>query len=260
MTPQLASRNIGDSVPNIYFCHGLLGRGTNLTRIANGLLPDSSCLLDLPNHGRSPWTTTFNYVEMADAVAAQISRDATEPVTLVGHSMGGKVVMLTALRHPTLISRVAVIDISPRTSDVTHRFQPLFDALLSLDLSSLTGRTDADQRLSEQIPDIATRAFLMQNLHRGPSGWSWQPNLALLNASLNQIGQWPTTDSAVFTGPTVWIRGKRSAYVQDDDLSTMRELFPSVRRITVEGAGHWVHADDPESVITVLRELLSEPV
>jgi pimeloyl-ACP methyl ester carboxylesterase len=36
----------------------------------------------------------------------------------------------------------------------------------------------------------------------------------------------------------------------------MRELFPRVRSLTIKGAGHWVHADQPQVFATVLRRFL----
>ena len=51
--------------------------------------------------------------------------------------------------------------------------------------------------------------------------------------------------------------GGNSEYVRDHDAVTMRELFPQVRKVTVKGAGHWVHTDAPAVVIDTLRQLLN---
>ncbi|WP_036921688.1 alpha/beta fold hydrolase [Propionicicella superfundia] len=260
MTDRLAHRILGDPPADIVFCHGLLGRGANLTTIAKGLLPHSSLLLDLPNHGRSGWTSAFDYLDMADAVAAEITRSCDAPVTLVGHSMGGKVAMLTALGHPDTVARLCVIDISPRASDVRPRFEPLLTALRAMDLTTLRDRADADARLARAVPDAATRAFLLQNLQHSGSGWRWQPNLDLLADELPAIGGWPELGLPPNTCPVTWIRGERSPYVSDQDLPVMRDCFPNVRLLTVPGAGHWVHADAPQVVVQAIADLLAEPV
>ncbi len=52
----------------------------------------------MPNHGRSEWVDTIDYLDLADRVAGLFSAD--DPVTLVGHSMGGKIAMVLALRRP----------------------------------------------------------------------------------------------------------------------------------------------------------------
>ncbi|MDR0416180.1 MAG: alpha/beta fold hydrolase, partial [Propionibacteriaceae bacterium] len=99
------------------FCHGLFGRGRNWTSVARGLLPDASWLVDLPNHGRSPWTARVDYGDMADALTAWLAGlgpgEAAADLTLVGHSMGGQTAMLAALRRPDLVPRLAVVDSAP---------------------------------------------------------------------------------------------------------------------------------------------------
>ena len=51
---------IGEGRPTTMFLHGFLGQGRNFTTVARGLAPlGASLLVDLPNHGRSPWTDSF---------------------------------------------------------------------------------------------------------------------------------------------------------------------------------------------------------
>ena len=99
----------------VAFCHGLFGQGKNWTQVAKALSADHRVLLlDMPNHGRSPWTERFDYVELADLVADELrERSPDEPVALVGHSMGGKIAMCLALRHPELVERLVVVDVAP---------------------------------------------------------------------------------------------------------------------------------------------------
>src|SRR3954465_10882297 len=90
---RLATRTVGESGPRVVFVHGLFGQGKNWTTIAKGLADrHRGTLLDLPNHGPSPWTDRVDYLDMAELVAAELE-EFGEPVTLVGHSMGGKVAM-----------------------------------------------------------------------------------------------------------------------------------------------------------------------
>ena len=71
-------------------------------------------LVDLPDHGRSPWSDDFSYPAMADRVADFLAATAPgERWTVVGHSMGGKVAMLVALRRPELVERLCVVDVAP---------------------------------------------------------------------------------------------------------------------------------------------------
>lgn len=246
---------VGAGRPRFAFLHGLFGRGRNWTLLAQQLAAAGypAALFDLPNHGHSAWTDEFSYPAMADAVAAELDlrMGSAAQLILVGHSMGGKVAMLTALAHPELVSGLVVVDIAPGPSAQVDTFTPLVAALRSLDLTTLGSRAEADERLRARIPDDAVRLFLLQNLRR-KGGWHWQPNLALLGSALETIGGWPEIDATPFTGPVLWLAGEHSTYVSPVHEPEMRRLFPAVEKVVVPGAGHWVHADAPEFTLDAL--------
>lgn len=282
MTFRLHSTLVGDrAAPHrVVFLHGLFGRGKNFTTIARGLEPEAqSLLVDLPNHGRSEWTERFDYVQLADLVAERLragfdaaepagspqipgGRDASSserpaPVDVVGHSMGGKVAMVLALRHPDLVRRLVVVDISPVSSGSSRgEFTHLLSSLAGLDLDSLEHRTDAHAALRDAISNDTVRGFLLQNLVRTDGGFAWQPNLRLLHDELETVMGFPDMTGLQFDGPVLWIRGELSDYVTDADAPVMRALFPKVRRTTVKGAGHWVHSQKPDEVVAALRGFL----
>ncbi|MGC3021288.1 alpha/beta fold hydrolase [Brevibacterium sp. FAM 24630] len=259
----ISSRLIGDSGPRLVFLHGLFGRGKNFTQIAKALEPEySSLLVDLPNHGDSDWTETFDYIDIADAVADHIVDaidDDRRPVHLVGHSLGGKVAMVLALRHPQLINRLVIVDIGPNAGGSTGVFDHLLSSLAALDLDQVGSRKDADAALREPIPAAAIRGFLLQNLRPTLAGLAWQPNLALLHASLDVIGDFPDLGDAEFDRPVLWVAGERSDYVSREDLPQMRALFPRTTLLTVKGAGHWVHSEKPQAFVSALVTFLGRP-
>ena len=245
----------------IVFLHGLFGRGKNFTSIAKGLEPEcTSLLVDLPNHGQSPWTEEFDYVEMADAVAEElVAFGAGEsPVGVVGHSMGGKVAMMLALRHPQLVDRLVVEDISPvgradSSRDAGSGFSHLLNTLRALDLSSVGSRSEADETLAADIPDDRVRGFLLQNLRPGDDGYYWEPNLYLLCRSLSRIGEFPDTDGKTYDRLVLWVAGEKSDYIRPEHTPAMRELFPRMLKVTIKGAGHWIHSEKPREFLAALR-------
>jgi len=250
----LDTMQVGDGHPLYVFLHGLFGRGRNWTTIARALLPTASLLVDLPNHGYSPWTMDFSYPDMADAVAGVLGRlDTTgHPVTLVGHSMGGKVAMLTALRERDLVSRLVVEDVAPLREPLDD-LKGYVAALRGLDLAHLASRADAAEALAGPIPDPRVRDFLLQGLRHGLTGnWSWQFNLQVLGDHLDDIADWPATDAA-FDGPVLWILGKNSKPLTPARRAAMQTCFPRARTVTVRGAGHWVHTDAPGVYVETLR-------
>jgi pimeloyl-ACP methyl ester carboxylesterase len=256
--PGLHTSTLGESGSLIVFCHGLFGQGKNWTTIAKRLAEDHRVLLvDMPNHGRSVWTETFDYLTAADQVAGLLSAD--DPVTLVGHSMGGKIAMLTALRHPELVGRLCVVDVSPVGYQHASEFAGYIDAMQSLDLSRLQRRAEADEQLAEAVPNPVVRSFLLQNLRHHGDEWSWQPNLELLGRDLDAIAGWPEdelADVAPYDGPVLWVAGAKSGYIGEEYVAAMDRWFPRNRRVTVKDAGHWVHSEQPGVFVEVLRQFL----
>lgn len=248
----------GESGSPVVFCHGLFGQGRNWTQVAKALADEHRTLLvDMPDHGRSPWSDRFDYLAAADQVAGLLTAD--DPVALVGHSMGGKIAMVVALRHPELVERLCVVDVSPVRYGHTEEFAHYVAAMQALDLGSLTGRADAEAALANAVPNRSVRSFLLQNLRREGEGWRWQLNLDLLDDHLPEIGDWPADrigDLAPYAGPVLWLGGANSPYVRDEYADAMDRLFPRNRRVTVKDAGHWVHSEQPEVFVEVLRRFL----
>ncbi|MDZ5620802.1 alpha/beta fold hydrolase [Nocardioides sp. HM23] len=253
----LHTTSYGDHGSPVVFCHGLFGQGRNWTQHAKALAADHRVLLvDMPDHGRSPWSERFDFVAAADQVAELMSAD--DPVALVGHSMGGKAAMVLALRHPELVERLCVVDVAPVAYPHASEFVGYIDAMLAIDLTTLADRAQADRALQDAVPDDGVRGFLLQNLRREGDDWRWQPNLELLREEIDEVGGWPTEslDESSYDGPVLWIGGSDSRYVLDDYAGAMERYFPRVRRVTVKGAGHWVHSEQPAVFLEVLRRFL----
>ena len=269
---RLASRTVGKAGPHVVFVHGLFGQGKNWTTIAKGLADRHRVtLLDLPNHGHSPWTDRVDYLDMAELVATELGA-LGEPVTLVGHSMGGKVAMQLALRHPELLRALVVVDVAPsdypefggRTDDPDEEATPFagfIAAMRDLDLDSLQSRDDADEALRPAVPSRMVRSFLLQSLVRdgvgADGGWRWRLNLEALDRDLRHLRGFPEPPpGATFDGPVLWIAGANSTYVLPEDRARMDELFPSTRLVKIKNAGHWVHSEQPEVFLQTLRRFL----
>jgi len=230
----------------VVFLHGLMGRGKNFTTIARGLTETTTSLLvDLPNHGASCWTESFDYIEITDLVAEELRRDfcKDEPAVILGHSLGGKVAMLLALRHPDLAAGLIIEDIAPLDSS-TSEFEHLLGTLLKLDLDEVSSRTDAHAQLKPDIQEAGVRGFLLQNLVRdGEGGFVWQPNLQMLYDALPTIVGFPEVEETFDNHPVLWVKGEDSDYINDEAEVAMRKLFPVTRKIQIRDAGHWVHSE-----------------
>jgi pimeloyl-ACP methyl ester carboxylesterase len=268
----IATRTLGEAGPRVVFVHGLFGQGKNWTTIGKGLADTHRVtLVDLPNHGHSPWTDRVDYLDMVELLVTELEQLA-EPVTLVGHSMGGKVAMQLALRRPELLRALVVVDIAPveypvsggRTDDPDEEASPFaayIDAMRALDLDRLTTRGDADAALQAAVPSRMVRSFLLQSLVReglgADGGWRWRLNLDLMARDLGELRGFPEPPpGAAFDGPVLWIAGANSTYVLPEDRPHMDALFPATRLVRIKDAGHWVHSEQPEVFLETLRRFL----
>lgn len=260
----LHTRTVGSSGSRVVFLHGLFGQGKNWTQIAKQLADQHRVeLIDLPHHGRSPWPERFDFAETAAMVVDALPDD--EPVALVGHSLGGKVAMVLSLLHPNRVERLVVADIAPVDYRESSEFPGYIAAMRGLDLGQVVSRSDADRMLTPAVPDTTVRSFLLQNLHRdttAPHGWRWQANLDVLGHDLPVISTWPEqqlADAAPYDGPVLWLGGSESSYVRAEFEPAMDRWFPRNRRLTIKGAGHWLHAERPDVFVEVLRRFIDVP-
>ena len=255
MAEPLHTTELGTSGSRVVFCHGLFGQGRNFTAIAKQLTDRHRVtLVDMPDHGRSPWSDRFDYLAAADQVAGLLT--AEDPVALVGHSMGGKIAMLVALRHPELVERLVVVDVAPVAYDHASEFAGYIAAMRAIDLGALGSRAQAEDALRDAVPNPTVRGFLLQSLRREDDGWAWLLNLDVLGRDLDLITGWPEVDASPYEGPVLWVGGADSRYVAPEHVAAMDRLFPLNRRVTVKGAGHWVHSEQPEVFLEVVRRFV----
>ncbi len=237
--------------------HGLFGTLDNWQTLARRWATEAGLRVvsvDLRNHGRSFHAPGVSYELMAADVLALLDHLALGPdLTLLGHSMGGKVAMRLALDHPARLARLVVLDIAPRASDMHHQ-DAVVAGLLAVNLATLQTRTEAAAALARYIPQAGVRQFLLKNLYRDAHNrFAWRINLPALAAALPAIGA-SVAAAAPFLKPTLFIRGGTSDYVSaDDKLHGIPALFPNSQVATVLDAGHWVHAEKPDEVFGLVR-------
>jgi pimeloyl-ACP methyl ester carboxylesterase len=236
--------------PPVALLHGLFGAAANFGTVQRRLAERYRVIaLDLRNHGASPHAPFMSYPAMAEDVLESLRARGALPCALVGHSMGGKVAMAAALEAPGAVSRVLVADIAP------VRYPPAFrayvEAMAAIELRPGLTRVAADRMLAATIAAPAIRAFLLQNLRFGAEP-GWRINLDAIAAGLPAIEGWPEIDEAPYRGNTVFVAGARSDYIRAEHRPAIRELFPAAVFATLKGAGHWLHADNPEGFVALV--------
>lgn len=249
----LQYREFGQGDP-LVILHGMFGFSDNWQTVAKALADHHTVITpDLRNHGRSPHFPTHSYVEMADDVRHLLEGKWVFRTALAGHSMGGKVAMHLAMHYPDLVQRLIVLDIAPGQASGNH--DDIFKALNAIDFSVHTTREAVEDVMKPLIPQIGVRQFLLKNITRNAHGeLIWKMNLPVISEYYDEILSPVSGDP--FPNPTLFIRGERSDYIKDSDFALIQQLFPQSEVVTIPGAGHWVHAEQPQAVIDTMRKFL----
>ncbi|GLQ27595.1 alpha/beta fold hydrolase [Sulfitobacter pacificus] len=238
--------------PSLIIAHGLYGSGRNWGVIAKRLSDTRHVITpDMRNHGTSPRAASQSYPDMAGDLAEVIQKIGG-PVDLVGHSMGGKTAMTLALTKPELINRLIIADIAPVAYG--HTQQGMIDAMRSVDLSTLTRRSDAESQLAAAGVEPALQSFFTQSLD--VPNKSWRLNLDVLEAEMEKIIGWPEEITGPFDGPTFFLSGAASDYVLPEHRQKIKTLFPQARFAKIPDAAHWLHAEKPRAFEASVRAFL----
>lgn len=266
---KLFYRKYGDGPPLIII-HGLYGASDNWVTVGKELASEFEVyILDQRNHGRSNHSVEHNYDLMKDDLLEFMDDQSIEKAVILGHSMGGKTAMYFALKFPDKISSLIIVDIAPKSySNVesnhikTINHNQIVNAMLSVDFRKIKTREDADRDLEKIIKSVRVRQFLLKNLHRNKDNtFNWSLNLKAINENLNAIlegiDEKEMLDGKEVIGfPILFIRGSLSNYILDDDIPTIRSIFPYADIQTIENTGHWVHAEKPKELAQKIKKFV----
>lgn len=255
---ELAYHVFGDpSAPPLLILHGLFASSTNWNTLAKRFSSRFRVLTpDLRNHGASPQTEAMDYPHMTADLCTFLDAQGIARASLIGHSMGGKAAMWLALNSPQRVDKLVVVDIAPVA--YSHSYAGLIRALKRLPLDRIKNRKEADHWLEERIPDARLRQFLLQNLVFREQRYHWRIYLDALLHAVSDITGFPETEEGMrFTGNTLFLSGEHSDYVKPEHRRIIQSLFPNARFETIEGAGHWLYAEQPERFAQVLIGFLA---
>lgn len=215
-------------------------------------------LIDQRNHGRSPHDSQMDYPTLANDLFNFIEEHQLQNPLIIGHSMGGKVVMEYALTYPTNFDKLVIVDIAARKYNISHH-EGYLKGLRAIHVEQLTTRGEAEEKLAQYIDEADIRLFLLKNLGRNKNGFEWKINIDAIEANIDNIGDaiGQQANTKPCTRPTLFISGGKSRYIQEKDMPLLHQLFPNSTIHTIENAGHWVHAEAPKEFFEVVNTFLA---
>lgn len=257
-TLELFSRRLGENGPAVLLMHGVFGSGDNLANLGVELAHQYRVwLIDLRNHGRSPWAEGMSLPELAGDALALMQRENIDQAALVGHSLGGKVAMQMALVAPQRVSALVVADIAPVSYPPRH--QAVLAGLTAVKPENLQRRSEAEAALAAHIEEAGVRQFLLKSLVKNDTGgYRWRFNLEELKQSYSQLSAAP--EDGVYPGPTLFIKGENSNYLQPEHETVVRAMFPHFEFRMIAGTGHWLHAEKPALFNRLVKQFLERVV
>eukprot|EP00960_Hanusia_phi_P075731 768460-Hanusia_phi.AAC.3 len=250
------------------------------------------CALDLRNHGRSQHASSMRYDEMGEDVFGFASGLGAEKLSLIGHSMGGKVAMNMALKHPDKLSSLVVVDIAPVDYSSSSMHLSILDAMavgpgsrdegIHIDQLDPGSRNEAVQVEGERgshpvsglLRECEAPHFLASCSDGVMNGELKKFNIVILCFGFlvlislltgsKPVLQW--TNAVCERGEIKLCAGvmtRKSAQMiltelQDIHFERIRSFFPNSRVETVENAGHWIHHEAPEELNKILNNWFEE--
>ena len=239
----LHSQILGSGNP-LLILHGYFGMSDNWKTLGNSFSKAYQVhLIDQRNHGRSFHNAEFNYEVLAEDLYAYIQFHQLEKVAIIGHSMGGKTAMLFATKHPDLVAKLIIVDISPKAYAPHHN--AILTGLNAIDFSIHTTRGQVDTQLTKYIPELGVRQFLLKNVYWKEKGvLAFRFNLQSLTENNPKVGD-PLPQNTIFNKETLFLKGEKSGYILPEEQLLIDAHFPNNNVIEIKNAGHWLHAENP---------------
>jgi len=250
-----------DDAPPLLLLHGFMGSSAEWDEVAAALRDGHRLLIpDLPGHGLStglPYPDSYAMQGATDALISLLDAENVDRCAVAGYSMGGRLALYLALRHPERVNRLLVESASPGLATEEER----------------AARRAADEKLAQRLETEDLREFV--------EDWYQQPlfaNLArdeeLLRRTIearlqNDPHELARSLCAMGTGsqPSLWeelpeLKVPTLAVVGEEDAKFVRiareveRRSANVRVVVVPGTGHSVHAEALGAYILMLKRCL----
>jgi pimeloyl-ACP methyl ester carboxylesterase len=252
----------GEAEPELVFLHGGAQNAHTWDTVALAL-DRPLVALDLPGHGHSDGFRdgVSDLAHNADDVAAAVRALAPEARAVIGMSMGGATLLALCGRHPDLVRRAVLVDVTPgvtpeKAKAITDFIRgpasfPDFDAILARTVEHNPTRTVS-----------SLRRGILHNAEQQEDGtWVWR--YARFRPSAPDaparppgfVDLWEVVSGLGV--PLMLVRGMRPQSVVDDaDEAELLRRRPDARVEHVEGAGHSVQGDEPVELARLIADFV----
>jgi pimeloyl-ACP methyl ester carboxylesterase len=211
---------------------------------------------------------------LAEDVRALIRERGAERALLVGHDWGAVVAWMTAMNHPEVVERLAILNVPHprrmaleglrRPKQLVKSWYVFFFQLPWLPERLLRMRRfQLFVRAAGFTTQARPGAFTPEDIEQYKQAWS-QPGAltAMLNwyrAAMRQSPRDLERRMKPVPAPTLVIWGEQDRYLSKELAEPHRSDVPNLERVVrLPNASHWVQHDEPETVSRLLGEFFGE--
>ena len=252
----LYSKIEGQGEP-LVIMHGFLGMSDNWNTLGGKFAENGFevHMVDMRNHGRSFHSDEFTYDAMVGDIVEYCKHHNLEKIDLIGHSMGGKTAMFFAAAYPEMLKNLIVADIGPQAYPPHN--EDIIAAINAVDFSTNPDRAEIEEMMLPFVPEKSTRQFLMKSLFwKKPEELAFRFNLDAFNKHIENI--WiALPEETVVNVPTLFLKGANSNYIRETDFALIKQQFPNSQIVTIENAGHWLHAENPTDFYNAVSDFIA---
>ncbi len=213
--------------------------------------------LDQRGHGDSEWSRELDYSTVAmadDAIAFASDRELTRPI-VIGHSMGGRVALLAALRETDFARALVLVDSGPemnapggrtirnfiRNNREFDNLEQFVDNVVAYD--PYRKREHVERTVKYNMFQRADGKFVSKNDHR---------------RTANSRTAISLEDVSALTRPTLVVRGENSNVFTPEAGERLTGTLPDARLVTVQDCGHNVHSQNTPGFLAAVEPFLDE--
>ena len=203
--------------------------------------------VDLPGHGRSGGAPLKNIEAMADWLAEVLDATGISSAAVVGHSLGSLVAIAVAARHPSRVRAIALIG--------TTVPMPVSDVLLekakenkheAIEMLNFWGFSKAAQLGGNATPGNWMLGGGLRLMEKARPGVIYA-DLVACNDYLDGMEHAKSVEC-----PALLILGERDMLTPVRSAMRLADALPNAERVVLEGSGHALLAERPDSVLDQL--------
>lgn len=249
-----------------------MGYAANWRRVARQFEDRYQVLVyDSRGHGRSSHAdlvsnpVAYTPEGLAEDLKGILDDLGWKKVTLVGHSMGGRVAYTFAANYPEYVEKLVIVDIGPDMS-----LSSASTALRVLENVPVpfASKREAKEWFDREFPKVfadmsnapALAAWLYANIMETDDGRAvWRFDEAGIRGAVaagRERERWE--EIRRLKVPTLVIRGGRSSDLTKDVYQRMLSENPRIQGVEIPGVGHWVHSEAFEAFAAALEDFFSK--